>query len=128
MVVETPKANENGTKTTCRQKSKEARQHAETTGQMEANSKAQAVIEFELDGTIITANDNFLNVLGHTLEEVQGLHHRMFVDDAYSNSAEYKAFWEKLKRGEYEAAEHKRLGKMTSAFLERMRAISHGSA
>ena len=64
-----------------------------------------------MDGTIITANDNFLSVLGYTLDEVKGQHHSMFVDAAFKASAEYKEFWAKLNRGEYEAKEYKRLGK-----------------
>ncbi|MEI8608719.1 PAS domain-containing protein [Enterovibrio sp. Hal110] len=64
-----------------------------------------------MDGTIRTANDNFLNAMGYTSREVQGRHHSMFVDPEYSGSAEYKAFWEKLNRGEFESAEFKRFGK-----------------
>jgi methyl-accepting chemotaxis protein len=78
---------------------------------MEAISKAQAVIEFNMDGTIITANDNFLNALGYTLNEVAGKHHSMFVEPAYKSSVEYTQFWDKLNRGEYESAEYKRIGK-----------------
>ncbi len=85
--------------------------NAEFEGQIEAVSKAQAVIEFNLDGTIITANDNFLNALGYTLQEVQGQHHRMFVEESYRASVEYRQFWEALNRGEYQAAEYKRIGK-----------------
>ena len=59
-------------------------------GQIQAVNKAQAVIEFNLDGTIITANDNFLNVVGYTLEEVQGQHHRMFVEESFRASVEYR--------------------------------------
>ena len=80
-------------------------------GQIAAISKSQMVIEFNLDGTIITANDNFLEAMGYPLEEVQGQHHRMFVEPEYAESAEYKAFWEKLGRGEYEAAMFRQLGK-----------------
>ena len=80
-------------------------------GQIAAISKAQAVIEFQMDGTIITANDNFLNALGYTLDEVKGRHHSMFVDEAYKQSAAYKEFWAKLNRGEYDAAQYKRIGK-----------------
>ncbi len=76
-----------------------------------AISKVQAVIEFNMDGTIITANDNFLNALGYRLEEVQGRHHSMFVDEAFARSVEYKEFWAKLNRGEYETKEYKRFGK-----------------
>jgi methyl-accepting chemotaxis protein len=80
-------------------------------GQIEATNEAQAVIEFEMDGTIITANDNFLTTLGYSLDEVQGQHHRMFVEEAFGASAEYKEFWAKLNRGEFESKEYKRIGK-----------------
>lgn len=80
-------------------------------GQIEAISKSQAVIEFNMDGTIISANENFLRTMGYSFEEVKGQHHRMFVDDAYANSYNYKEFWEKLNRGQYTADEFKRLGK-----------------
>ena len=86
-------------------------QAANFAGQLEAINKAQAVIEFNMDGSIITANDNFLSVVGYTLDEVQGQHHRMFVDAAFAASAEYTEFWAKLNRGEYESKEYKRLGK-----------------
>jgi methyl-accepting chemotaxis protein len=80
-------------------------------GQMAAISKSQAVIEFTMDGTIIKANENFLKPLGYTLDEVKGRHHSMFVDDVYRQSAEYKEFWAKLGRGEFQAGEYKRVGK-----------------
>lgn len=80
----------------------------ELRAQTEAISKSQAVIEFELDGTIVTANDNFLGALGYSLEEIQGQHHRMFVDPTYAQSPEYKAFWDKLGRGEFHSGEFKR--------------------
>lgn len=80
-------------------------------GQIEAISKAQAVIEFNLDGTIITANENFLNTVGYSLDEIQGKHHRMFADPEYAASSEYAAFWAKLNRGEYDAGEYRRMGK-----------------
>jgi methyl-accepting chemotaxis protein len=80
-------------------------------GQIAAIGKAQAVIEFTLDGRIITANDNFLAAMGYRLEEVKGQHHSMFVDAAYRAGAEYRLFWEKLGRGEYDAGQYKRLGK-----------------
>ena len=86
-------------------------QNADFQGQIQAVSKAQAVIEFNLDGTIITANDNFLNVMGYTLEEIQGQHHRMFTEESFRASVEYRQFWEALNRGEYQAAEYKRVGK-----------------
>ena len=76
-----------------------------------AINRAQAVIEFALDGTIVTANDNFLNAMGYTLEEIRGKHHSMFVDPAFRSSDEYRVFWERLGHGEYEAGEFKRIGK-----------------
>jgi len=80
-------------------------------GQIAAISKAQAVIEFNMDGTIITANDNFLAAMGYTLDEVKGKHHRMFVIPEFAASAEYQDFWAKLNQGEYESKQYKRLGK-----------------
>ena len=64
---------------------------ADYEGQIAAIGKSQAVIEFNMDGTIITANDNFLNCLGYTLEEIVGQHHRMFCDPAYAATGEYQA-------------------------------------
>jgi len=87
------------------------RQLAEMRGKIAAIDKSQAVIEFELDGTILTANENFLKVLGYGLDEIQGRHHGMFVDPVYRASDEYRRFWEKLGRGEYDAGQYKRLGK-----------------
>ncbi|MCW9039524.1 MAG: PAS domain-containing protein, partial [Rhodospirillales bacterium] len=60
---------------------------------LEALSKSQAVIEFRMDGTIITANDNFCKALGYSLSEIQGQHHSMFVEPKYRDSQEYKDFW-----------------------------------
>ncbi|MEE9148148.1 MAG: PAS domain-containing protein, partial [Candidatus Tectomicrobia bacterium] len=85
-------------------------QYADFAGQIDAIGKSQAVIAFEMDGTVITANDNFLNAMEYRLEEIVGQHHRMFVDDVTKQSAEYRAFWERLNRGEYETGEYKRLG------------------
>jgi methyl-accepting chemotaxis protein len=79
--------------------------------QSSAMSKSQAVIEFNLDGTIVTANDNFLACLGYTLDEIKGKHHRMFCDPVWANSAEYSAFWAKLNRGEFDTGVYKRIGK-----------------
>src|SRR3954463_8051581 len=77
----------------------------------DALSRSQAVIEFDTDGTIRTANDNFLKALGYALGEIQGKHHSMFVDASERDSATYRDFWAALKRGEYQAAEYKRIGK-----------------
>jgi len=79
--------------------------------QSAAVSRSQAVIEFSLDGTILTANENFLNALGYSLSEIEGKHHRMFVDPVERDSAAYRDFWAALNRGEYQAAEYKRIGK-----------------
>jgi methyl-accepting chemotaxis protein len=80
-------------------------------GQLVAISKAQAVIEFTLDGKILTANENFLNTLGYALSEIQGRHHSMFVEPTYTSSPEYRAFWDKLGRGELDAGQYKRISK-----------------
>ena len=76
-----------------------------------AIDKVQAVIEFNLDGSVITANENFLRTLGYDLSEIKGKHHRMFCDPTYTNSLEYRAFWDKLNRGEFDAGEYKRIGR-----------------
>jgi methyl-accepting chemotaxis protein len=84
---------------------------ADTHGQIEAIGKSQAVIHFNLDGTIITANENFLQTLGYRLDEIQGRHHSMFVEEKERQSLAYRQFWEALGRGEYRAAQYKRVGK-----------------
>jgi methyl-accepting chemotaxis protein len=86
-------------------------QAAETAGKMAAIDKVQGVIEFGLDGKVLWANENFLKVLGYTLDEIQGQHHKLFCDPAYVASPEYAAFWQKLNRGEYDAGLYRRLGK-----------------
>jgi len=84
--------------------------NADYAGQLEAIGKSQAVIEFNMDGTIITANANFLGAVGYDLEEIKGRHHRMFVDPTYAQSHEYQDFWASLRRGEYSSAEYQRFG------------------
>ena len=74
--------------------------NADYAGQVAAIGKSQAVIEFNMDGTIIRANDNFLSALGYTLDEVKGKHHSMFVEESYRVSIAYKEFWATLNRGE----------------------------
>ncbi len=86
-------------------------QRADFEGQLAAIDKAQAVISFSMDGTILNANENFLNALGYSLDEVKGRHHRIFVQKDLVESAEYRNFWEALNRGEYQAAEYLRIGK-----------------
>ncbi|MHB0771011.1 methyl-accepting chemotaxis protein [Bradyrhizobium sp. 5.13L] len=85
--------------------------NADLAGQIAAIDKAQAVIEFNMDGSIITANANFLGALGYTLAEIKGKHHSMFVDPSERDSATYREFWAALNRGQYQAAEYKRIGK-----------------
>ncbi|MFN3237424.1 MAG: methyl-accepting chemotaxis protein [Pseudomonadales bacterium] len=85
--------------------------YTDVVGQVQAIGNSQAVIEFELDGTIITANDNFLNTVGYRLDEIQGKHHRMFVSDEYSRSSEYQNFWRELAQGQFCAGEFERFGK-----------------
>jgi methyl-accepting chemotaxis protein len=69
------------------------------------------MIEFSLDGTIMTANGNFLSAMGYELAEIQGKHHSIFVEPDYARSAEYQEFWTRLGRGEFDAAEYRRIGK-----------------
>ncbi|MGX1317968.1 methyl-accepting chemotaxis protein [Bradyrhizobium sp. USDA 377] len=85
--------------------------NADLAGQIAAIDKAQAVIEFNMDGTIITANANFLATLGYSLAEIKGRHHSMFVEAAERDGAAYREFWAALNRGQYQAAEYKRIGK-----------------
>ncbi|WP_375306573.1 PAS domain-containing methyl-accepting chemotaxis protein [Bradyrhizobium sp. A11] len=85
--------------------------NADLAGQIAAIDKAQAVIEFNMDGTIITANANFLGALGYSLAEIKGHHHSMFVEPSERDSSAYREFWAALNRGEYQAAEYKRIGK-----------------
>ena len=79
--------------------------------QADAVSKSQAVIEFRMDGTIVTANQNFLDAMGYQLSEIVGKHHAMFVEPGVRDSAEYRAFWADLNLGKYKAGEFKRVGK-----------------
>ena len=72
---------------------------------LDALNRSQAVIEFNLDGTIIAANQNFLNAIGYTLEEIRGKHHSMFVEADRRDSAEYRGFWDALRRGVYQGEE-----------------------
>ncbi|MGB0937701.1 MAG: methyl-accepting chemotaxis protein, partial [Colwellia sp.] len=86
-------------------------QAADFSGQLEAIGKSQAVIEFNLDGTIIDANKNFLITLGYELHEIQGKHHRMFAEPEYARSKEYAQFWKQLNNGKFDSGEYKRIGK-----------------
>jgi methyl-accepting chemotaxis protein len=84
---------------------------AEVEAKIAAIGRSQAVIEFEVDGTIVTANDNFLNAVGYSFDEVRGRHHRMFCDANYTNTDEYARFWRRLAAGEFQAGEFQRFGK-----------------
>jgi methyl-accepting chemotaxis protein len=78
---------------------------------LNALDRCQAVAEFELDGTLLTANDNFLALMGYGLDEIQGKHHRIFVDPNYAASADYRQSWNSLRSGKPVAAICKRVGK-----------------
>lgn len=88
-----------------------ATDRAELEAQVAALHRVQAVIEFALDGTILQANDNFLQAMGYRLDEIQGKHHSLFVDPEQARSAEYRDFWARLGRGEYDAGQYRRFGK-----------------
>jgi len=84
---------------------------ADVSGQVDAINKSQAVIEFEMDGTIVRANDNFLAAMGYRQDEVVGRHHSMFVPKAEAQSASYRTFWDELRSGQFRTAEFRRLHK-----------------
>jgi methyl-accepting chemotaxis protein len=84
---------------------------ADSEGQLAAISKVQAIIEFELDGTIVRANDLFLNAVGYRADEVLGRHHSMFVTADEARSTAYKDFWRRLRNGEHDTGQYMRLGK-----------------
>ncbi|MCB8822229.1 methyl-accepting chemotaxis protein [Microvirga rosea] len=90
---------------------KDKLRNAEFESQIMAIDRAQAVIEFNLDGTILTANNNFLAVMGYRLDEIQGKHHSMFVEPAVRDGQEYQQFWSALARGEFQSAQFKRIAK-----------------
>lgn len=92
-------------------RTQKAARDADYAGQIDAINRSQCVIEFEMDGTIISANDNFLTMMGYDLNEIVGKHHSIFAESEFAASPEYKEFWNALARGEYQSAEFKRLGK-----------------
>jgi methyl-accepting chemotaxis protein len=83
----------------------------EQKSRVDAISRAQAVIEFKLDGTILSANENFLAAMGYSEAEIVGRHHSMFADPEFARSAAYRELWERLNRGEFVADKFRRLGK-----------------
>ncbi|MFE1597801.1 methyl-accepting chemotaxis protein [Methylobacterium sp. ID0610] len=78
---------------------------------LKALDRSLAVIEFDMDGTILHANQNFLDVVGYELAEIKGNHHRIFMDEKSAGEPEYAAFWQKLRAGEFSAGEYMRFGK-----------------
>ena len=91
--------------------SQQRQRDAEFEGRVKAMDRAQAVISFDLAGNVLEANANFLSLMGYSRDEVEGRHHRMFCDSAFSQSDGYRAFWEQLARGEYVAGEYARIAK-----------------
>ena len=84
---------------------------SEMKGKLAAISRAQAVIEFAPDGTVLEANENFLRRFEYSREEVVGKHHRIFCEAAYARSEDYRQFWERLAAGEYASGEYMRVTK-----------------
>ncbi|GGY19124.1 PAS domain-containing methyl-accepting chemotaxis protein [Paludibacterium paludis] len=82
----------------------------ETEGKLSAIDRAQAVIEFDLSGKVLSANNNFLELMGYRIEQIRGMHHRMFVDPHEAAKPEYQSFWERLARGDFFTGEFKRIG------------------
>ncbi|MGQ3303376.1 MAG: methyl-accepting chemotaxis protein [Phreatobacter sp.] len=89
----------------------EKKRATEAAGQIEALNRSLAVIEFNLDGTIITANANFLATIGYGLDDIRGKHHAMFVDPVEARSTEYRAFWDRLAKGTFQTGRYRRVGK-----------------
>jgi PAS domain S-box-containing protein len=85
--------------------------NADYAAKMASISRSQAVIEFQMDGTIVTANDNFSKTMGYSLDEIKGRHHSMFASEKQRNSPEYREFWARLNRGENIVGEFQRFGK-----------------
>jgi methyl-accepting chemotaxis protein len=84
---------------------------SEESGLIKAMNRSLAMIQFDLNGIIVDANENFLRTMEYSLDEIQGRHHRIFVEPSYAQSAKYEEFWAKLRRGEFDSAVYKRIGK-----------------
>jgi methyl-accepting chemotaxis protein len=80
-------------------------------GKIAAIDKSQTAIEFDLDGTVRSANDTFLRTMGYSFADIKNQNHAMFVQPAHRSSPEYRTFWEKLGRGEYQADKYQRIGR-----------------
>lgn len=89
----------------------EKQRNSEFEGKLDALSRSQAVIEFDMQGNIIDANSNFLRALGYTLQEIKGQHHSMFCAQELVTSAEYRNFWADLSQGRFQSGRYMRLGK-----------------
>lgn len=85
-------------------------QAADSKGQIDAINASQAVIHFDLDGTILEANENFCKTLGYDRSEIVGRKHAMFVDES-DRGASYRKFWDELRAGKFQSAEYRRIGK-----------------
>src|SRR6185437_5794316 len=85
--------------------------YTDVLGQVEAISRQLPVIEFDLQGNVLTANGNFRNASGYSLAELRTMHHRSFVDAADRDTPAYRAFWDRLRAGQTQTAQYKRLGK-----------------
>ena len=83
----------------------------EMKGKLAAVERAMAVCEFNPDGSVLTANDNFLQTMGYALNEIKGKHHRGFCEPATANSSDYNEFWRRLNQGEFIGGQFKRVGK-----------------
>ncbi len=81
------------------------------TRQIDEINRTQAVIEFDADGTILTANPNFLGAVGYALDEIRGRHHSTFIEPAVKDSPDYRRFWQELNQGRFQTGEFKRIGK-----------------
>ena len=88
-----------------------SKEQEESAALIAAIKRSQAVIEFTMDGVILDANENFLKTLGYDITDIRGHYHSMFCDPIYVESDEYKQFWAKLRRGEFDSGEYRRIGK-----------------
>jgi PAS domain S-box-containing protein len=94
-----------------RDQSEKRRLYADLSGQINAINKSQAVIEFDLEGRVLTANGNFLSIFGYALKEIQGCHHRIFLDPRDVENPEYRQFWSSLVSGQFQAGEFRRFNR-----------------
>lgn len=84
---------------------------SEARSKLEALDRSQAIIEFELNGNILTANDNFLRTVGYELREIRGRHHSLFLEPGHRNGSEYATFWASLANGVHQSGEFRRFAK-----------------